>query len=53
MTPYGDLLEILVRRRVVTTDPADREECCGLLRDQDGFCTYREGHLIYVDPDDR
>lgn len=46
----SDLLDILVRRGIVTADPADRDECCGLPRDDDGFCTYREGHPIYVDP---
>lgn len=43
------LVEVLERRGVVTTDPDRRDQCCGLPRDQDGFCTYREGHPIYVD----
>lgn len=46
-----ELVEMLERRDIVTTDPDRAEECCGLPRDEDGFCTYREGHPIYVDPD--
>lgn len=53
MTAQGcdELLNILERRGVITTDPERRDECCGLPRDEDGFCTYREGYPIYVDPD--
>lgn len=43
------LVQTLERRGVVTTKPGDRDECCGLPRDEDGFCTYREGHPIYVE----
>ena len=43
-----EIFEALKRRGVITTD-ADREfECCGLRRDEDGFCNYRPGHPIYV-----
>ncbi len=45
------LIQRLERRGVITADPERRDECCGLPRDEDGFCTYREGHPIYVDPD--
>lgn len=53
MTAQGcdELLNILERRGVITTDPERRDECCGLPRDEDGFCTYREGYPIYADPD--
>jgi hypothetical protein len=43
----GDL-SALVRRGVVTTDPANAAECCGMPRDEDGFCVYRPGHPIFV-----
>jgi hypothetical protein len=39
----------LIRRGVVTANPADRDECCGLERDEDGFCVYRPRHPIYVE----
>lgn len=44
----AELLNILERRDVITTDPERAAECCGLPRDEDGFCTYRPGHPIYV-----
>lgn len=44
-------LVTLQRRGVITTDPAEALECCGLVRDDDGFCVYRPGHPIYVDLD--
>jgi hypothetical protein len=44
-----EILSMLRRRGVVTTDPAERDECCGLPRDEDGFCVHRPGHPIYVD----
>lgn len=51
VTQNETLIERLERRGVITTDPDRAAECCGLPRDEDGFCTYREGHPIYVDPD--
>ena len=42
-------LATLERRDVITTDPADRDKCCGIERDADGFCQYRPGHPIYVE----
>ena len=42
-------LVTLERRGVITTNPAEREECCGIERDDDGFCTHRPGHPIYVE----
>lgn len=48
-TTLAERLELLERRGVVTTRPEDRDECCGLPRDEDGFCTYREGHPVYVE----
>lgn len=39
----------LERRGVITTDPANAETCCGMLRDENGFCTHRPGHPIYVE----
>ena len=41
-------LEALERRKVITTDPNDERECCGIERDDDGFCIHREGHPVYV-----
>jgi hypothetical protein len=43
------LLAPLIRRGVVTTDPAQADKCCGMPRDGDGFCLHRPGHPIYVD----
>ena len=44
-----DRTEGMLRQRgVITTDPAKREMCCGIERDEDGFCVYRPGHPIYV-----
>ena len=41
-------LEMLERRDVITTDPAQAEKCCGIERDDDGFCWNKPGHPIYV-----
>ncbi len=43
------LLAMLERREVVTVDPAEAALCCGLDRDEDGFCQHRPGHPIYVE----
>lgn len=47
-----DLLPVflarLVRRGVVTVDPAAAKTCCGFERDDDGFCSYKPGHPIFV-----
>lgn len=45
------LVEIakLSRRNVITLDVAEKEECCGIERDEDGFCQHRPTHPIYVD----
>lgn len=42
------LVAILLRRDIITTDPMDAEECCGIPRDDDGFCVHRPGHPIYA-----
>lgn len=42
------LIAMLERRDIVTTDPAKAGTCCGIERDEDGFCQYRGGHPIYV-----
>lgn len=41
-------LAILERRRVITTDKKESIACCGLRRDDDGFCVHRPGHPVYV-----
>lgn len=46
----GPFIDMLVRRGVVTTDPGEARECCGLPRDEDGFCSHRPGHPIYLHP---
>ena len=38
----------LVRRGLVTVDEQDAEACCGIIRDADGFCSYRPSHPVYV-----
>lgn len=48
VTQNETLIERLERRGIITTDPERRWECCGIGRDEDGFCTHREGHPIYV-----
>lgn len=48
MSELAALVAMLEWRGIITTDPAAADECCGLPRDEDGFCTYRPGHLIYV-----
>lgn len=40
-------LDSMQRRGVITTNPDDAAECCGLERDDDGFCVYHPGHPIY------
>jgi len=42
-----EFVHMLVRRGLVTTNPAEAGECCGLPRDEDGFCVYRPHHPIY------
>lgn len=55
------VLDMLVRRKVITreSDVAAEENdaarvgdrtCCGIARDEDGFCAHRPGHPIYVPP---
>lgn len=39
---------MLIRRGVITADSGKRAECCGLPRDDDGFCIHRPGHPIFV-----
>jgi len=46
---FRELIERLERRELITTDPVDEFECCGLLRDDDGFCVYRPYHPVYVE----
>ena len=41
------VIAALERRGVITTDPAQAQECCGLGRDEDGFCNYKPRHPIY------
>lgn len=41
-------LEALERRGVITTRPENAKECCGIERDEDGFCVQRPGHPVYV-----
>lgn len=41
-------LAIMERRRVITTDPNEKEECCGMPRDPDGFCQHRPSHPVYI-----
>lgn len=43
-----DALTMLERRGTITTDKSQAEECCGMPRDDDGFCLHREYHKIYV-----
>ena len=44
-----DWLDVLERRGVITRDPNQATECCGMPRDMDGFCAHRaEGHPIYI-----
>lgn len=48
VTRLNTTLGMLARRGVVTFDEAKAAECCGMPRDEDGFCTHRPGHPIYV-----
>lgn len=43
---------MLERRGIVTTDPDEAEKCCGIQRDDDGFCQHRPYHPIYVERSD-
>ncbi len=43
------MLETLERREVITTDPTEADKCCGMARDDDGFCVHRPYHPVYVD----
>lgn len=45
---YHRAIVKLERRGVVTTQPEDADSCCGLERDEDGFCVHRSGHPVYV-----
>lgn len=38
----------LERREVITTDPLEEYECCGLPRDDDGFCIDTPHHPVYI-----
>jgi hypothetical protein len=47
----GELRATLARLEhlgLITTDPADEAACCGLPRDEDGRCTHRPGHPVWV-----
>jgi len=43
----AEFVQMLIRRGLVTADPAKADKCCGLPRDEDGFCVYRPHHPIY------
>lgn len=45
-----EVLATLERRNVITTESAEASSCCGIARDDDGFCVHRPGHPIYVEP---
>lgn len=52
LTQYIAALEFvrkLERRGHVTTNPHEAGTCCGMERDDDGFCRHRDWHPIYVD----
>jgi len=42
-------LAALERRNVITTDPNEADTCCGIERDEDGFCQHRPGHPVYIE----
>lgn len=42
-------LAALERRETITTDPDKKLKCCGMPRDDDGFCQHRPYHPIYVE----
>lgn len=42
------VLAMLERRNVITMDATEAEKCCGIPRDEDGFCQHRGHHPIYV-----
>ena len=44
----AEALAKLERRKVITTDPEESAECCGLPRDDDGFCIYCPHHPVFV-----
>ena len=46
--PFVDAIATLRRRGVVTTNPEDAAECCGIPRDADGFCILRPGHPVFI-----
>jgi hypothetical protein len=48
VTRLNTTLGMLKRRGIVTFDEAEAETCCGMSRDEDGFCTHRPHHPIYV-----
>lgn len=48
MTTSNDVLARLEERGVITTDPTQAGQCCGLDRDAAGFCVHRPHHPIYM-----
>jgi hypothetical protein len=45
-----DVVAMLLRRGVLTTDRASENWCCGTRRDEDGFCMHRPGHPVFGAP---
>lgn len=41
-------IRVLADRGEVTFDPREATHCCGIPRDEDGYCVHRPGHPIYV-----
>jgi hypothetical protein len=48
MGPW-EALDILQKRGIITLHPKEAGTCCGIERDEDGFCQHRPRHPIYMD----
>lgn len=42
------VIATLEKRKLVTTDPSEAATCCGIVRDEDGFCRHRPYHPVFV-----
>ncbi len=42
------ILKKLEEDGLITLDPDQAEKCCGIFRDENGRCSYRPGHPVFV-----
>lgn len=45
---HAEAIDRLEEVGLLTTDPEEREKCCGIVRDDAGRCQNRPHHPVYI-----